>query len=95
MLTYRDMRPQSKRLKYHSQIPFFYRNHVSLSRIDLIVKAYNTACRLYKASNNTKKGSFSTARWTQNSNKFRISDIQINFLEGLGFAEGFCNLLYM
>ena len=52
-------------------------------------------CRLDKAAYDPKQSGFAAAGRSQDGDKFRIFDIQVNFLEGLGFVEAFCDLLYM
>lgn len=95
MLAHGHVGPQGKGLEYHSQIPLFHGNHVSLAGVDLVVEADDAAGRLNKAAHDSEKGSFAAAGWSQDGDKLRIPDIQVNFLEGLGFVEGFCDLLYM
>ena len=95
MLTNRHVRPKGKGLKYHSQISLLHRNHMSFSGINLVIQPHNTAGWLNKTSYNPQQRRLSAARWTQNGDKLRILNIQVNFLEGLGFVETFCYLLYM
>lgn len=95
MLTNCHMGPQGEGLEYHSQIPLFYGHHMSLAGVNLIIQADNAAGRLDKAAYDPKQSGFAAAGRSQDGDKFRILDIQVNFLEGLGFVEAFCDLLYM
>lgn len=95
MLAHRHMGPQGKGLEYHSQIPLLYGNHVSLTGVNLIIQADDAAGRLDKTAYDPKQSGLAAAGRSQDGDKFRIFDIQVNFLEGLGFVEAFCDLLYM
>lgn len=95
MLTNCHMGPQGEGLEYHSQIPPFYGHHMSLAGVNLIIQADNAAGRLDKTAYDSKQSGLAAAGRSQDGDKFRIFDIQVNFLEGLGFVEAFCDLLYM
>lgn len=95
MLADRHVRPQGKGLEYHAQIPLFYGNHMALAGINLIVEADNAGSRFNETAYNAQKRGLAAAGGAQDGDKLAVLDVQVNFLECLGFVEAFCYLLYM
>ena len=95
MLTHGHVRPKGKGLKYHSQISLLHRNHMSFSGINLVIQPHNTAGWFNEASYDPQQSGFAAAGGAKDGDKLGILDFQVNFLEGLGFVETFCYLLYM
>ena len=68
---------------------------MAFAGVDLVIQAYNAGGGFDKSAYDPQQRCLAAAGGAQNGDEFAVLDIQVNFLEGLGFVEAFCYLLYM